>query len=111
MAIDEANEGCTLVITASFFDENGLAVTPTAGTYRIDDLISGEEILDDTALPSLGTEVDVEITPEQMPIINPSRPYETHILTVEFDYGAGKHGNDEYRFHVKNLLGVTPVTP
>lgn len=100
--MEAVNEQSTAVVTASFFDEDGGAVTPAEGVYRIDDAKSRTEILGDTALPSLAPSVDIVITAEQNCIIGTSR-YEKHLLTVTFKYAGGKSGADEYPFYVKNL--------
>jgi len=38
------NERSTSIVTLTFRDETGAQVTPSAGTYRIDDAASGTEI-------------------------------------------------------------------
>jgi hypothetical protein len=53
--------------------------------------------------------VDLEITDEQNAIIRPRKPYEIRTITVEFDYGAGKHGTGQYRYKLLNLYGVVDV--
>ena len=49
MRYDTVNEKSTSIVTLSFADEAGNAVTPTSGTYRIDDVASGTQIKGDTA--------------------------------------------------------------
>lgn len=105
--MDVVNERSTLVVTASFYDENKNPVVPTAGTYRIDDADSGFEILADTDLPALAVAVDIGLTPDQMRILVATHAFETRLLTVKFAYGEAKQGTGEYRFMIRNLMGVT----
>lgn len=103
----EVNERSSWVLTAAFFDEDKVPVTPTAGTYRIDDPASRTEILDTTALPSLDESVDIPITSEQNRIIRSRSKSEIRLVTVQYDYGDDGHGTAEYRYKVLNLYGVT----
>lgn len=107
----EINERTTLVLTTSFFDEDGVAVTPDSATYRIDSLqgTRGTPVLPATAISPLGTTADLEITPEQNQIIRQRNPYEIKVVTVEFVYDTDKRGTSEYRYKVLNLYGVVNV--
>lgn len=98
------NERSSLTLTAEFFDENDAPAVPDAAEYRIHDLATGTEILGTTALP-LATSVDIEITMDQNRCLT-ENAQETRIVTVEFDYGVGKHGTDEFAYRIKNLFGV-----
>ena len=97
------NELTTLLWEVSFWDEDGVAATPTAATYRLDDAGSGTAILAETSIGSLSTSVTIEVTSAQQAMINANNATEQHVLTVEFDYGSGRHGTDETRWDVKNL--------
>jgi len=105
--LTEVNEQSSITITVSFTDEDGAPVTPDAATYRIDDKESRTEILDTTSFPSLSSSVDLEITSAQNAIIRERNQSEIRRVTVEYDYGSGKHGTAEYRYRVINLYGVT----
>lgn len=105
--MEEVNDRSTAVITVGLKDENGNAVTPSAATYRIDDVDSGTQILDDTAFPSLASQVDLEITDAQNALLDETKPYESRKITVKFDYGSGKKGTAQYIYRIKNLSGVT----
>lgn len=107
--LDSVNERSTWTITASFFDDDDVAVTPTAATYRVDDEKSRTNIIPPTALSGLSTTEDIEITSDQNYIIRSRRAYEVRTVTVEFDYGSGKHGTAQYRYKLVNLYGVVDV--
>jgi hypothetical protein len=105
--VNEVNEGTTPTIRVSFFDKDGQPVAPAAGTYRIDDERSRRAIKAVTALPTLSYTVDIILGATDTRILNRANSYERRILTVQYDYGSGEHGNDQYTFSVKNLANVT----
>ncbi len=106
MALTTINEKTTLLVTAAFWDEDGAAATPSAATYRLDDATSGTVILPQTALTGLGVTKVIEITSAQNALVSAASTSEERILTVEWDYGSGRHATDEYRYLVRNLRGV-----
>ena len=101
------NELTTLLVTVNFWDEDGLPVTPTSATYRIDDEGSRTAILAETAISGLAASVTLEVTTTQQAMVNANTAKEQHVLTVEWDYGSGRHGTDECAWFVKNLKGVS----
>lgn len=104
------NERTTLVLTLTFRDEDDVLVTPTAVYYRIDDASSGTSIVDNTALGSLSSAMELEITTAQNRSLSQAS-LEERVVTVEFDYGSGRHGSNEYRYLLKNLYYVDAVSP
>lgn len=105
--LHEVNEKSTLIVTASFFDDTGAAVTPSAATYRIHDKASGTIIVATTSLSGLSTTKDIEVTSTQNALINQSDNAEEHILTLEFTYNTTRLGTSEYRWAVRGLEGVS----
>lgn len=105
--MDSVNERTTLVLTISFKDEDDLPVVPSAAHYRIDDVASSTVIKAETALAPLASSIDLEILKGWNSMVAESRPYEIRRVTVEFDYGTGKHGTEEYLYKIVNLYGVT----
>lgn len=109
------NEKSTGILTVSFFDENGVAVIPTAATFSVADLLTsrtGKETLGtvitiDTAISPLAAVVEIPITVLHTTIQNIAKTTETRLVTIKFDYGIGKKGTSEYRFTVTNMLGVS----
>jgi len=100
------NDRTTLVLTLTFRDEDDALVVPTAATYRIDDVLTGSVVKARTSLTGLASSMELEITSAQNAAIGEATLQE-RVVTVEFDYGASRHGSDEYRYYVRNLLGVT----
>ena len=105
--LTSVNEMTTLVLTLAFFDEDDAPVTPTAATYRVDDVGSGTAIVASTALTGLSTTKELEITSLQNAMVTATNSLEQRVVTVGFDYGSGRHANEEYRYYVKNLSGVS----
>lgn len=106
-ALTTINEKTTLLVTCAFFDEDGIATTPTAATYRIHDRATGTVIKAVTALTGLGPTKQIEITSAENALVTAAAATEEHVLTLEWDYGSGRHGTDEYRWLVRNLVGVS----
>ena len=107
ICLAEFNERTSITLNVAFLDEDDIAVTPDAATYRIDDVANRTNLLVTTPFPSLSTSVDLEITSDQNQIIRNRNPFEIRTVTVEFDYaGSTKHGTAEYRYKVINLYGV-----
>jgi hypothetical protein len=106
--MDIVNEKTTCIVTFTFTDEDNNPVTPTAATYRIDDVQTGTSIVTTTGFTPLSSTYDLEVQYSNNKIINTSSVTEYRNITVDFTYGAGnKHGTSEYVFGVKNLKGVS----
>lgn len=105
----EFNERSTVVLTATFTDDDGVAVTPDVATYRIDDEASRTNIQPATSIGPLSSSVALVITDEQNAIIRPRSKFEIRTVTVEWDYDTDKHGTAQYRYKVLNLYGVVDV--
>jgi len=108
----ETTERSTFPITVSFLDENAVAATPTAATYRLDDEASKVNLVPVTAISPLSTAVDIWITSDQNRIIRPRSKSEIRTLTVEFDYESENgpaHATAEYKYKLVNLYGVLDV--
>lgn len=106
-ALTTINEKTTLLVTCAFYDEDGIAATPTAATYRIHDRATGTSIKAVTSLTGLSTTKQIEVTSAENAMVSAGASSEEHVLTLEWDYGSGRHGTDEYRFIVRNLVGVS----
>lgn len=107
-----ANERSDFVIAVSFLDEDGIAVTPDAATYRIDDELNRRNIQPATTFPSLDTSVDLWITSDQNHIVRSRNKSEVRVVTVEYDYTSddgAKHATAQYRYKLLNLHGVVDV--
>ena len=105
--LETINEKSTMVLNVKFYDEDDVAVIPSAATYRID--APGEVatvVLTDTAISSLAASVDLIITSAQNASVS-SAPYQERVVTVSWTYAGTKVGTDEYRYRVKALGGIT----
>jgi hypothetical protein len=107
--LTEFNERATVTITATFTDDDGVAVTPDAATYRIDDEANRTNIQPSTSIGSLDDTVNIVITSDQNFIIRPRSKSEIRTVTVEWDYDTDKHGTAQYRYKLINLYGVVDV--
>ncbi len=105
--LHEINEKTTLLVTVSFFDDAGAAVTPSAATYRIHDKASGSIIVAITSLAGLSTTKEIEVTSAQNALISQTDSTEEHVLTLDFTYGSSRRGTSEYRWVVRGLEGVS----
>lgn len=107
--LDEVNERSTYLLTVSFFDEDDAPVTPSFATYRIDDESRRTNIQPAAVISPLSTTAELEITSEQNAILRPRSISEVRTVTVEYDYGAGRHGTAQYKYRLLNLYGVVDV--
>jgi hypothetical protein len=105
----DVNDRTSFALDVGFRDEDEVPVVPTAATYRIDvfTMKSSVAVLTSTPISPLATDVVLQITKEQNTILVPARLTEPRTVTVEFDYGVGKHGTAEYEYTLINLRGVT----
>jgi len=101
--MDIVKEGSTAVLTLSFLDEDGLPVTPSSATYKINNKKNRAEIKSETAITPSSNTHDVEITAAENAIVAAVERYETHVVTVSFTYSGGKVGKSSYEFDVENL--------
>ena len=106
--MNQVNEGSTANLAISFYDEKKVAVAPTAAQYRIDDVISGDEITDWTDFDPAPTEAtyDLKISAEEKAILDQSLTIEQHRITIQYDYGTSNQGTAQIFFFVKNLTMV-----
>jgi len=105
--MEYVNEKTTCKIRATFKDEDKVAVTPSSGTYSLYDEESETEILAPTAFTPTSNVHDFTITATQNQIIDSSNPFEVRLLTLTYNYGAGKSGTEDYRYKVKNLSRIS----
>ena len=96
------NEKTTCALVLSFTDETGAAVTPSSGSYRIDDVDSGTQVLGDTAFTPTSATHSLVITAAQNSQIS-TNPSEGRRVTITWLYGSGKQGTAEHIYLLKNL--------
>lgn len=108
--MDVINEKSSWFVTCAFADEEGAAVTPSSGSYRIDNLEadgSYAEVRAETPFAPSGPEHEIEITAAENAMLDQGRASETRVLTVTFSYGADRQGTAEYRYIVRNLGSIS----
>lgn len=108
--MDIVNEQTTYRIVTEFTGEDMAPVTPTVGFYRIADLLTGLVLKDWTEFTPSGSSYVITIGHNENRIVSQSNDYEEKVLTVVAAYGGTKQCTGEYRYKVKNLVGVTQVS-
>ena len=101
------NEQTTLLVTIAWFNEDDVAVTPSAASYRIDDTGTNQNLVPTTSISALSTTNTVTVTSTQNSSVD-ARSLQERVMTVIADYGSpSKRITDEYRWYVKNLNYVS----
>ena len=100
--METVNENSTHVVTAVFKTPDGELVVPSAGTWRVDDVSTGEIIIPETDFTPIGSRHDFKIPYDKNTIITAGRYQEAKKLTVSFVYTSGR-GTGEYEYLVQNL--------
>jgi hypothetical protein len=104
--MERVNERSTAYITVVFRDKTGAAAAPTTITYRIDDVATGKEIRDDTAITPAASTVEIVLTPADNAMASPALAVERHAVTVTGVYGDADQVIGEYVYEVLNLQAV-----
>lgn len=99
------NEKSTAYLTVTCKDKAGAQAAPSALSYRIDCLTTGQVLLEDTALAA-AAEVEITLTPAQNAILGGNQQ-ERRRVTVQATYGAADAVNAEFEYVVRNLGGVS----
>lgn len=101
------NEGKSATFQVSFFNEDKVATIPSKAYIRIDDEESGTSIRARVELTGLASVMQIDITATENRIIDQNNKFEARKITLEWDYGVGKHGNDDFTYLVKNLIYIS----
>lgn len=105
MALTQITEGTTAYLTVAYTDKAGEPAAPSGITYRIDDLASGTQVLDDTVIAP-GASVEITLPPSVHVPIGNARVQRRRV-TVKATYGADDGINNEYEYELINLGGVS----
>lgn len=103
-----AQDGSAFTITAKFYDDTSDPWTlsaPTTIRYRIDEPLSGTQILDWTTISPAST-TSFMVTGAQNTMQQSYRTYEMREVTIQANAGLSSQYNEIYRWRVNNLLGV-----
>lgn len=105
--MDTVNEKSSSFLTITFYDKDGVGVSPTSATWKVHDLETGTVLKAAVSL-SAGSSVEVELTVPINSLVTSTNQFETHVVTVEATYSGSDHGhNEQYYYQVKNLNFVT----
>lgn len=98
-------EGSASAVTAQYYDTNGVLFVPAAVSYRVDDTISGTNVVPWTALVP-AAENEVLITAAQNAMISFSRESETRQVLFEISDGfSGTYYADVF-YDLVRVAGV-----
>ena len=100
--LGEVNENTTSILNMDFIDESGNPVTPTSANYRID-TVKGVAVTAQTPFTPTGSNHKLTLSIADNTMKDSTLAYELRIITISFQYGASKQGNDEFKYSVKNL--------
>ena len=104
---DHVRESSQHVLNVTFLDRATAAnVTPTNVRYRIDNLTTGETVLDWTSV-STDDEITLTITPTQNALRDQCRAREMREVVVAADYGLSTQYLESVTYTVENLQGVS----
>ena len=98
------DELTAVTITVTPRDNNGDAYTPITARFRLDDCLSGKQLIDwtDIAVPS--TSIQVDIAGSFNAIVNGSlNTPEKKVLTFNADNGLSTQSYSQYFYKIKNL--------
>lgn len=103
-------EKSTIVITASYFDEDGNAITPKTGTWTFSDpngtIINERE---DVVISGLSTSNNIVLSGDDLAITINTGHERVFTLKITYDssYGNDLPLNQEARFNLENLINVS----
>lgn len=106
MTTETVNEGSTAYVTATFRNKAGAVALPTAVTYRIDCITSGQQVRNTTTAEA-ATSVEITLTPADNVILDPRRNRELRRVTVTGTYGESDAVREQYDYWVRNLSQVS----
>ena len=102
--MDIINQSESYTITLGFADDSGNAIVPSSAFYRIDDVDSGNQIVDWTQIYPTLSSIDLVTTAEQNGMVGNSTDREERVVTTKFYYSAdNKTDTDEYRYMITRL--------
>jgi hypothetical protein len=106
------NQNSTYVLTLSFIDENGNAVTPSSSKYRIDvsdgNAVTGNNANHWVAFTPSNSTYDLAISANENAMSNNSNNREERIVTILFKYSAdSKELPLEYRYMLTRLENLS----
>lgn len=105
--MDTVNENSTRDIKVTFTNHLGSPVTPDKCFYKLTDVETLEAIVEETEFNPDDPNYTITIQADENTILNADNEYEERVLTIKWFYNnSSREENEEYRFRVKNLIGV-----
>ena len=98
---DEINEGSSGFLSVSFTDKDGALESPTSISYRIDDDVSGDEVLGDTAIAAAAA-IEIPLPPSVNFTIGAENT-QKRLVTVVANYGADDAIKKVFNYVLINL--------
>jgi len=103
--METIKEGSSGILTISFTDQDGNAITPDSATFNIYDEFSGTVRRSGT-ISSLASSITFVTTDSDNAIIDQNNRYEVVAILIEFTYNS-RYGKDTYKYKIENLAKVT----
>jgi len=98
------NELAAVTVTITPRDNNGDPYTPTTARFRLDDCLSGKELIDWTVIAVPSTSIQVDIAGSFNAIVNNTlQTPEKKVLTFNADNGLSTQSFTQYFYKIKNL--------
>lgn len=101
--IKRVNEGSHSLLHLVFRDPEQELAVPTTIEYRVDCETNGQTIRDWTNFPSIASEIDIVLTPEDNDSYVEHQSVERHVVTVRIMYGASRYLTGTFLYEVANL--------
>lgn len=77
------------LVNASFVDTTGAALVPATLEYRIDDIVSGQQVLTWTPVTPIASSIQIVVTSTQNALVSNSLCHETHQVLLKITDPAG----------------------
>jgi hypothetical protein len=97
------NELSQVTVTARPFNTAKQPYTPTNARYRVDDCITGRQLIGWTTITTPSTAMEIVIPGSANAIISDRRNPEPKVVTVNTDNGLSTEHYEEYTYRVKDL--------
>lgn len=101
------NELQTYTCQMNWTDETGAPLTPSAGTFRVDDITdpgNPVQVIDTTELNPTGPSHEIVVPHANNNILNQENKYEIRLITVTWTYSGSKQGTGYHKYRIENLI-------
>ena len=107
MAIESVNEKGTVILQATFADEDGQAATPSSVTWTLTDAFGTIINNRDGISVTPASTITIVLTGDDLAVLDPKSLRRYVCVTAVYDSSAGANLSitDEYEFELKDLKG------